>query len=515
MTMANSRTRNSALIMFFLGIRQMLTFIFAFASRTVFIYVLGAEYLGLNGLFSNILQFLSLTELGIGSAIAYYLYKPLAENDLERINAIMKFYKQCYRAVGLAMIGLGCLLMPFLPHLVNLNQPIPDNLYLIYFLFICNSAFTYLFFAYKQALVTANQEHYKIEKINIAFTFINCIVDVLVLLVFRNFTVYLLAKVALVVVKNIVIARKIDREYPYLKERTGAKLQKFEIKNLFKDVYSVFVFNVGCVMMNSVANIIISVMLGTIIVGYYSNYILVVSSLTMIFNIIIKSFTAGIGNVMATESREKQYRVFKVLDLCAFAVFGLMTVGLFQVSNSFIRVWLGGYDEAFILSQYAVFAISANFFMDSASQIIYSFRNGSGHFKAGRYLPLYGGLLNIVLSVILGKLIGLEGILLGPPVCKLLITTIPFFVFIGKDVFMKDSWTMLSSLLYKAMFIAFVNGLTWLVCSNIHGKDIVCLMAEAVVTVLIFSICLFIFYKRTDEFKELKTKLIRVRGRGA
>ena len=177
--MGNSRTKNSVLTMVFSGIRQILTFLLAFVSRTVFIYTLGAEYLGLNGLFTNILQFLSLTELGIGSAIAFYLYKPLATLDVERIKVIMKFYRSCYHIVGLSMLGLGCLLMPFLSKLVNLDQPIPDNLYLIYFLFLCNSAFTYLFFAYKQTLVMANQEQYRIEKINIAFTFINCLVDII------------------------------------------------------------------------------------------------------------------------------------------------------------------------------------------------------------------------------------------------------------------------------------------------------------------------------------------------
>ena len=128
--MGNSRTKNSVLTMVFSGIRQILTFLLAFVSRTVFIYTLGAEYLGLNGLFTNILQFLSLTELGIGSAIAFYLYKPLATHDVERIKIIMRFYKSCYRIVGLSMLGLGCLLMPFLSKLVNLDQPIPDNLYL-------------------------------------------------------------------------------------------------------------------------------------------------------------------------------------------------------------------------------------------------------------------------------------------------------------------------------------------------------------------------------------------------
>ena len=187
------------------SMRQLLTILLTFVSRTAFIYTLGAEYLGLNGLFSNILSILALSELGIGGAIAFYLYKPLADKDIDRIKVLMKFYRRCYNYVGLAILGLGCCLMPFLHYLVNLEQSLPENLYLIYFIFILQNSCTYFFFAYKQTLVSANQELYKIEKYNIAFSFINCITDIVVLLVFRNFIVYLLFKLVLVIVKNIMI----------------------------------------------------------------------------------------------------------------------------------------------------------------------------------------------------------------------------------------------------------------------------------------------------------------------
>ena len=171
--MENSRTKNSVLIMATSGVRQLLTLLLSFANRTVFIYVLGARYLGINGLFSNILAMLSLAELGIGSAISYYLYKPIALNDKEHIKSLMQFYKKCYRLVGLTILGFGCLIMPFLDKMVNLNQPISENLYLIYFLFLLDSAFTYLFWAYKQAIMFANQQQYKIEKINIGFAILS------------------------------------------------------------------------------------------------------------------------------------------------------------------------------------------------------------------------------------------------------------------------------------------------------------------------------------------------------
>lgn len=507
--MANSRTKNSALILAFSGIRQILTFLLAFVSRTVFIYTLGAEYLGLNGLFTNILQFLSLTELGIGSAIAFYLYKPLAVHDTERVKVIMRFYRSCYRIVGLSMLGLGCLLMPFLSKLVNLNQPIPDNLYFIYFLFLCNSAFTYLFFAYKQTLVMANQEQYKIEKVNIVFTFINCLADVIILLLFHNFTIYLAMKVALVVVKNIVISIKIDKAYPYIKESCKGQLSKGEIKKLFKDVYSVSIFRVGNTLVNSVTNIIISAYLGTVIVGYYSNYLLITSGVIMAFMLFVNSFTAGIGNVMATETPEKQYQVYKTLNLMSFFVYTLFTICLFQFSNSFINLWVGNLHKDYVLSQWAVVAICLNFYLDCNAQIINAFRNGSGHFKTGRYLTIYGGIANVVVSLIGAKYFGLIGVLFAPPIVKTLITTIPFFVLIGKDVFGKSAWEMMSDQGGKLLFTSIGCALVWIACHSFHQTTLPMFIVEIILTLLIASALLCITYGRSPEFASIRGKLSR------
>lgn len=505
--MANSRTKNSALIMVFSGIRQLLTFLLAFVSRTVFIYTLGAEYLGLNGLFTNILQFLSLTELGIGSAIAFYLYKPLAVHDIERVKVIMRFYRDCYRVVGLTMLGLGCLLMPFLSKLVNLDQPIPDNLYLIYFLFLCNSAFTYLFFAYKQTLVMANQEQYRIEKVNIAFTFINCLADVLVLVLSRNFTIYLAMKVTLVVVKNIIISLKIDKAYPYIKESCQGRLSKGEIKKLFKDVYSISIFRVGSTLVNSVTNIIISACLGTVIVGYYSNYLLITSSIMIAFMLFVNSFTAGVGNVLATETPEKQYKVYRTLNLMSFFVYTLFTICLFQLSNSFINLWVGNLHKDYVLSQWAVVAICLNFYLDCNVQIINVFRNGSGHFETGRYLPVYGGIANVVISLIGAKFFGFLGVLFAPPIVKTFITTIPFFVLIGRDVFGKPAWEMLKDQAGKILFTLLGSGLVWIACNGFHQTTLSMFIIEIIMTISIAVILLYITYGRSPEFAMIRGKL--------
>ena len=507
--MENSRTRNSVYnIASSIGIR-VLTLILSFASRTVFIYVLGAVYLGLQGLFSNVLSFLALSELGIGAAISFLLYKPLADNDIERIKTVMQFYKKCYLVVGFVIIGLGCCLMPFLHYLVNVNQPIPDNLYLIFFLFVLNSAVSYFFVAYKQTLIEANQKKYLLTKLEVTFAIINCIVDIIVLLIFRNFIAYLLFKLLLVIVRNLVLAKKIDCLYPYLKEPVNKSLSKVEVRKFFKDVYSVSLFKLGSVLFNSVTNIVTSAVVGTIVVGYYSNYMMIVSQSEVIFSMAITAVSAGIGNLVATETIQKQFRVYKELNFLSYLFYGTTTVCLFQLLNPFMNIWLGSMDESYILDQTIVILICSNFYISCSCQLLDKFRNAKGFFILGRDLQVIGGLLNIVLSVVLAKWLGFKGILLSPVLCKLFITVTPYVIRVGKCSFGKSILDMLYEYFSQIGVIVIIACTVNFVCGRFNGRGIFAFMFELIVTLLLSVIGTCLFFHRTSAFKELYCKYIR------
>lgn len=501
--MNNSRTKNSALTMLSSGVRQILTVLLTFVSRTVFIHTLGADYLGLNGLFSNILSILALSELGIGSAISFYLYKPIADKDIHRIRILMNFYKVCYRIVGLSILGIGICLIPFLPRLVKFEQQIPVNLYLVYFLYLLNTASSYLFFAYKQAIVTANQEQYKIEKINIIFTFVNCVADIMILILFRNYIVYLVVKFLLVLIKNLFIAIVIDREYPYLKGKEIDKLTKNEICDFLKDIGSVSLFRVGSTLFNSTDNIIISMFLGTVVVGYYSNYYMIISQITVIIGIFTKSFAAGIGNVIAKETKKKQYSIFKQLDFAAYLVTTLCTVCLFQLLNSFVKLWIGSVDTSYLLSQTVVLFLCLSFFLDSTTQILNSFREGSGNFKTGSTLQIIGGIVNIILSIMLGKIYGLEGIFAATVIGKLFITVSPFVMGISKDVFGFSRFKLLKRYYLNIIAMVLILGVNWLICRPFHMKGVLNFIIESGISCVFPVLTLFILYGRTDEMKSL------------
>ena len=500
--MENSRTKNSMLIMATSGVRQVLTLLLSFASRTVFIYVLGASYLGVNGLFSNILAMLSLTELGIGSAISYYLYKPIAQDDKERIKSLMQFYQNCYRMVGLAIIGFGCLIMPFLDKMVNLQQPIPENLYLIYFLFLLDSAFTYLFWAYKQALMFANQQQYKVEKINIVFTLLSCCVDIVILLAFKNFIIYLLTKMVLVIIKNIIIAKKIDHAFPYLKEKNIEKLSRIEIRKIFRGVFDESIFKLGSTLFNSTLNIIVSIFIGTIVVGYYSNYYMVIGQVGVFFSLIMGSIIAGVGNVVATEGAEKTYKVYKQLDMVVFLVNAFFTICMFQLLNSFVHLWLGNMGQEYVLSQVIVGLICLDFYLNNSCQVLATYRTAAGQFKVGRDRQVIAGFLNIPLSIGLIKLFGLTGAFMSPVLCKVFITACPFVLDLEKKLFDKDWKVVLSDYACKFIVTAIVASIIWAACFYFHKGHFLYFILEFILTILLAAGLLFAFTYKTVEVKE-------------
>ena len=511
--MENSRTKNSVLNMVASVAIRVMTLVMAFVSRTVFIYVLGAEYLGLNGLFTNILSFLALSELGLGSAIAFLLYKPIADNDVERMKTVMHFYKRCYVVVGFAILLLGCCLMPFLDSMVTLDQNIPENLYIVFFLFVLQSAVSYFFAAYKQTFVNANQKAYLLGKIEVAFTVVNCVVDIIVLLLLRDFLAYLAFKVIVVIIKNLVLSRKIDKLYPFLTEKVNTFLTKEEIRNVFKDMYSVTVFRLGSVLFNSVSNIVTSAIIGTIVVGYYSNYTMIVSQVEVLIMLVFNAVAAGIGNVVATESKEKQFAIYKKIDFITSAMYIICTVCSVQLLNSFIRLWLGHIAEEYVMSQFVVILIAGSMYQNCSCQVLERFRIANGLFKVGRDLQMIGGVINIIMSVVMAKFWGFEGVLISPFICKMLITVTPFVAKVGSKSFGQSMGYMLKEYFAKFLLVCAICITVWFLCNTIHCTTIGNFILELIITILVSVLMFSAFYYKTEEFRGVvnikKIKLLR------
>lgn len=392
---------------------QIVVLVFSFVSRTIFIRILGSEYLGINGLFSNILTILSLAELGFGSAINYCLYKPLAENDEDKIAALMNFYKKIYNTIAIVVFIVGISLTPFLDYLVNTDKAIP-HLKIYYILILLQTVVSYCF-VYKMALFNANQEGYLVTNYGIFTYVLQFFLQNIFLILTHNFSIYLIMSIVCTLLNNILISRKADKTYAYLNKKIY--LEKKEKKEIFKSVKSLFIYRVGGVFLNGTDNILISVMIGTAVVGIYSNYLMIVNAVKGFVTTLFRSVQASIGNLSVSESKDKQIALFKVLDFLAFVFYGGCAICFWALLNEFIFMWLG---EKYLLDEIVVAIIVLNFYIPGTLEITTMFRDAIGLFNKTKYVFLLTAIINMFLSIMLGKVWGLAGILAATIFARLL-----------------------------------------------------------------------------------------------
>lgn len=434
--MSQSRLRNSINNISTGMLFRVLTLLMNFVSRTVFIRVLGDGCLGLNGLFTSILSMFSLAELGIGQAITFYLYKPLAERDERRVNSLIKFYKVCYRIIGIAIIIVGILLIPFLHKLVNMDIDTGYNLYYIYLLYLANTAITYLFFSYPQTLLSADQKQYIINKNESVFVIASAVGEIIVLLISHNFVIYLITKIMISVLKNVFLLYKVIKIYPYIIKKEKDRICKNEIRTMFKDVYAVFVVKLSSQLFNSTDNLFISSMFGTILAGYNSNYLLIINALYGITGTLIYSFGGSVGNLYATESKDKTEKIFSIIDYINRLMSCIFTTCLFVLLNHFIKMFWG---EKYLFSMISVGLMCASYYMVSSLYALFSFRQSMGLFRYCIYNQLFAAIVNIILDYILGKSMGINGLFLSTVVANICFAIFPYAINLYKVGFKQNA----------------------------------------------------------------------------
>ena len=404
-----SRTANSIrnILTGFIG--QALVLGVGFINRIVFIRCLTAEYLGINGLFTNILSMLSLAELGIGTAIVYALYKPLAEHNEEKISALMQFYKKAYNFIGCVVGIVGLFLIPFLTKLIGEAPEIQENLYVIYLFYLFNTVISY-FFTYKSSILIADQKNYIVTITNSVIVIGQCILQSIILIVTRNYILYLVCQAIGTIVYNLFISRISDKQYPFLKQRKNKKLDEKDKKNLFINIKALVITKVGGILVNSTDNIIITALRGIELTGLNSNYTLLTNTLNSILTVVFNGMTASIGNANAIEKKENRIKLFKSINLLNFWLYGWCSISFIVLSNEIVRLCFG---EHYLLPMSVVIIMAVNFYTVGMQNAVWTFFNTMGLFNHGKYLVLVTGSVNIFLSIYLGKIWGLFGILVA------------------------------------------------------------------------------------------------------
>lgn len=495
-----SRTYNSFKNIF-LGVgNQIIVLVLTFLSRIIFVKVLGAEYLGINGLFSNVLTILSVAELGLGSAIVYSMYKPLAEGNKEKISALMNYYKKIYNIVALIVMILGLCLIPFLKYLINIDEGI-DNVNLYYIIFLINTVVSYLL-ASRSVILNADQKLY-VTKIYTLIVFIfQTIIQIIVLLVTKNFILYLLIQVLGTFLTNLCGALVTKKMYPYINKKD--KLKSNDKKEIFKNMKSMFLYKIGGVILNNTDNILISIMVGTVWVGYYSNYYMVISSIEIFLNIIFTALAASVGNLIAITDKKRQFEVFKIMNSYSNILCGFCAVGLQILFNDFVTIFFG---QDYVLSTGVVVVIVLSFYIKGILNPIWVYREATGLFTYTKYVYIITAIINLILSIVLGKIWGIFGILLATVVARLLTNSWyePYVLY--KIQFNKRVSTYFKNNVLNLIITIGIILVCRLITNNINSINIGTFVLKGIICTSIAVITYYLCYRKTEAFNYLKINL--------
>ncbi len=421
------RVQSAAKNIAFGYIGNLVTQLLGFVLRTVFIAYLGNTLTGINDLYTGILSVLSMAELGVGTALNYSLYAPVARKDYEKIKSYMQLYRKAYRIIGLVIALIGLAISPFLPYLVKQPEGVAlRDLTLYYFIFLFNTVSSY-FVAYKYSLVNAEQKNYIQTNIITVTKMITVGLQIIVIIGTRNFYLYLLTAALVELLQKVFVSRYLNRRYPYLLDRNVTRLSKEETGEIVKKTKALVFHKVGDVARLQTDSMIISGFINVTLVGFVGNYNLVLTSVSNFVNIIFNSVLSGFGNLIATESREKQYDIFKVYRFFACWIYGFSAVGFFLLLTPFVMLWQG---TESVLGVSVVACILIDYYLKGDRIVLSNFKTAAGVFEQDKYLALIQGGVNLVISIVLVQKIGLAGVYVGTVISGLIANlTKPFIIY--------------------------------------------------------------------------------------
>ncbi len=506
------RTKNS-LINMAVGVGgQLLSALLAFIGRLVFIHYLSSAYLGVNGLFSDVLGMLNLAELGIGSAMVFSMYLPAATGDQKKLTQLMNLYRLLYRGVAVFVLLVGLCLMPFLDVLTKGGDGIA-HLRLIYLLYLLQSVSSYLL-TYKNSIYLAYQKAYLKTALDQLFNVLRLLVQILVLVVTGNFILYLVVQLFLPMLSGVIISVKVDREFPYLKESRELP-QKEERNHILRNIGALSLHKLATVVVRSTDNLLMSAFVGLSTVGIYSNYKLVLNNINYVFNRITNSFTGSLGNLYATEESSRVYEIYRALDLGGFLLYGYVSGGMYVLFNLFIEVVFGA---DYLFPGIVVLIIVTEFLISGLRQINLQFREAMGLFWNDRYKAVAEALINLVVSICLAQKFGVAGII-GGTIISSVTTCVWVEPYILMRYGMKEDWQKklrdyFLEYLRRLGVVAAAAVLTGLMIRWIPGKNFGWFLVEGILYTAVYVVLILLVYSRKREYQYLMNRSLRkIRGR--
>ena len=405
-----SRVKNTIRNIFFGYLGTLITSLLGFVSRKLFILKLSDTLLGVNGFYTGILSTLSLAELGIGTALNFSLYKPIAEGNTEEIKSYMALYKKAYRIIALVVAVIGVMLIPFLRLMASGASSVSDrDLICYYLIFLFNSATSYLV-AYKYSLVNAEQKTYIQTNIITITKMISVTMQIVVLFLTSSFYAYLLTDLFIGTVQKIFVSKYLGKMYPYLEEKDVKPLTKKQ-KDEVKDKTSALLWlKIGDTARLQTDSVIITTFIGVLTTGVVDNFNMVINTVSSFVNTIFNSALPGFGNLIATESRNKQYEMFKVYRFFAVWIYGFSAVGFYILLSPLIQILYG---QKWSMGANIMVWIIIEYYLKGERIVVNNFKTAAGKFEQDKYLAMIQGIVNLVISIVLAIKIGLAGVYIG------------------------------------------------------------------------------------------------------
>ena len=401
------RTEKSIRNFKFTLIAQIVTIVVSFVTRTCLVRILGIEAVSLNGLFTQVISAISLAEMGVGTAIVYNLYKPLAEGDHEKVSQLMNLFRTAYWIIAAATLVIGIILIPWLPYLITDISSDISYIRIVYLMFIFQSAVSYLF-SYKIALMQADQNGYIYTRIFTIFKLVGTALILIVLVISREFLVFLGANILLTIVTDLYASNVAQKKYPYINKK--AKLPKDERGHIFSNIRNLFIMQFAGRVVDSTDNILISSMISTILVGLYSNYMVVIGVFKQLSDRLMTAAAPSMGNLFVTDETDSKERNLYRLTFIFYIFASIATVGTYSCIQPFVEIWLG---KEYLLEMSVVFVLCLLYFVAIIFEPLKNAMFLTGYFAIGRNISFVSAMTNLIVSVILGRQIGLIGIFIG------------------------------------------------------------------------------------------------------
>lgn len=469
-----------------------------FLMRTALIYMLGVEYLGLHSLFASILHVLNLAELGVGNAMVYSMYKPIAEDDTASICALMRLYRLYYRIIGLVIAVAGLMLTPFIPKLIKGSVPADINVYILYLLNLGATCLSYWLFAYKNSLFMAHQRTDISSKVALAVNTMQYALQIVLLWIFHNYYFYIIIALATQAVTNVVTAVIATKMYPqYIPAGDLPKQQKKVISGRIRDL---FTSKIGGVILSSSDTIVISSFLGLTMLAVYQNYYFILSSIISIVATVFQASMAGIGNSLLTESSEKNYRDLIKFTFLISWLSGVCACCFLNMFQPFIELWVG---EQFMLSFGVVICLVVYYYFYELNQMMNTFKEAAGIWHHDRFRPLITAMVNLGLNLLTVKVLGVYGVVLS---------TVVSWLVVGMPWLLHNLFTYMFEKKYLWKYLRTVVGygivsflacvITYGLCRFVAGNLVFRVFMCAVISAVVPNVFFYFVYSKRSEFAE-------------